>query len=65
MKPSQHIKISGIDSGSFGMIFSVALLFILFAAQNGWYRVDCALGVQEACNLIKAEKAYSVNQKGE
>jgi hypothetical protein len=29
----------------------------MFWAQSGWYRLDCALGVQKACGLIDTEYA--------
>lgn len=29
--------------------------FLAFWLQSGWYRVDCAVGVRRACDLITAE----------
>lgn len=34
---------------------AVLFLFWVFWWQSGWYRLDCALGVEAACNLIRAE----------
>ena len=39
----------------------VCWAFIFFWGQGGWYRVDCSLGVERACDLIKVE--YSAKQK--
>lgn len=39
--------------------WAVMLAFFLFWQQSGWYRVDCALGVQKACDLIAAEEDYA------
>lgn len=36
----------------------ILVLFFVFWWQSGWYRVDCALGVQKACTLIAAESDY-------
>ncbi len=38
--------------------WAICLMFFLFWQQSGWYRVDCALGVNAACSLIAAEKDY-------
>lgn len=38
---------------------AILFLFLVFWGQSGWYRVDCALGVQKACDLIAAEEDYS------
>jgi len=35
----------------------IMMLFFWFWAQSGWYRIDCALGTQKACELIAAEYA--------
>jgi len=29
--------------------------FVFFWGQSGWYRVDCSLHIQKACDLIAAE----------
>lgn len=34
---------------------AIIFLFFLFWLQSGWYRVDCALGAEKACDLIKGE----------
>lgn len=34
---------------------AVLVLFLLFWGQGGWYRLDCALGTQKACEAIAAE----------
>tara|TARA_R100000365_G_C2748614_1_gene80760 strand:- start:10241 stop:10396 length:156 start_codon:yes stop_codon:yes gene_type:complete len=36
---------------------AVIFLFFVFWSQGGWYRVDCALGTQSACDLVTAEYA--------
>jgi hypothetical protein len=54
---SEERKIKIVQDGDLAM--AVCIAFILFWAQSGWYRVDCALGIQAACNRIAAEKAYS------
>lgn len=56
-KPDYRVKIEGVSYSSIGM--AVAALFLLFWLQNGWYRVDCALGAAKACELIAAEKEYT------
>lgn len=38
-----------------GMWFAIIWLFFLFWSQSGWYRLDCALSIQKACELIAAE----------
>lgn len=35
----------------------VLWMFVFFWAQSGWYRVDCALHQQLACDLIAREYA--------
>jgi hypothetical protein len=45
----QYIKFNGFTAGA------IVFLFFLFWAQSGWYRIDCALGTQKACELIAAE----------
>lgn len=37
---------------------AVLIAFFLFWHQSGWYRVDCALGIRSACELIANEKDY-------
>lgn len=34
---------------------AILIAFLVFWLQSGWYRVDCSLGVQQACGLITAE----------
>lgn len=36
---------------------AVLIAFFLFYVWGGWYRIDCALGTQAACDLIVAEYA--------
>jgi len=36
-------------------VFAILILFWMFWIQSGWYRIDCTLGVERACNLIEAE----------
>jgi len=38
-----------------GSTVAIIYLFTLFWTQSGWYRIDCALGEQKACELIRAE----------
>lgn len=38
-----------------GFTSAIIIVFLLFWQQSGWYRVDCALGIQHACALIDAE----------
>lgn len=38
-----------------GGFWFVLWVFIFFWGQSGWYRVDCALHVQRACDLIAQE----------
>ncbi|MDM9644495.1 MULTISPECIES: hypothetical protein [unclassified Rhizobium] len=40
------------------LVWAIFFMFFLFWQQSGWYRVDCALGVNAACSLIAAEKDY-------
>lgn len=44
---------------------AVMFLFLLFWHQSGWYRVDCALGVQRACELIAGEEDYHHSKASE
>lgn len=37
------------------IVGAIVALFLLFWLQSGWYRVDCALHVSKACELIKGE----------
>lgn len=37
---------------------AILFLFFMFWLQSGWYRIDCALGIQKACQLISQEKEY-------
>jgi hypothetical protein len=41
-----------IAIGFFALVFWA---FVFFWGQSGWYRVDCSLGIQKACELIQAE----------
>lgn len=50
----------GSVSFSFDVIGFWLALFILFWAQSGWYRVDCAIGIKPACELIASESTYIV-----
>ena len=43
-----------ITLGGFAFVF---WLFVFFWGQSGWYRVDCALHQQAACDLIAQEYA--------
>lgn len=52
---SDKQKIS-IDTDLFSAVF---FAFLAFWAFSGWYRVDCALGIAKACELIAAEAVYS------
>lgn len=36
-------------------VFAVIAAFLLFWLQSGWYRVDCALQIADACKLIEVE----------
>lgn len=47
MKTEISIAVSGF--------WFVLWLFIFFWGQNGWYRIDCALGQKPACDLIAME----------
>jgi hypothetical protein len=38
--------------------WAILIFFFLLWQQNGWYRIDCSLGVQKACELIASEKEY-------
>jgi hypothetical protein len=52
---SEKVKIDFDWSGlTFGLWLFLALVFWW---QSGWYRIDCALQVERACDLIKAEYA--------
>ncbi|WP_267550330.1 hypothetical protein [Rhizobium rhizogenes] len=55
MSDGSKIKVS-VDND---WAWAIIIAFFLFWQQNGWYRVDCALGVQKACNLIAGEKEYA------
>jgi hypothetical protein len=54
---SEERKIKIVQDGD--LVMAVVIAFILFWAQSGWYRVDCALGIQAACNRIASEKDYA------
>jgi hypothetical protein len=43
-----------IDFNGFGA-WAIIVMFFMFWAQSGWYRLDCAMGVQRACELIGEE----------
>lgn len=45
------VRFDGFGAGA------ILFLFWVFWWQSGWYRVDCALKVQKACELIQAEYA--------
>jgi hypothetical protein len=45
----QHIT---LDGPSFGWGWIVA--FFLFWSCGGWQRVDCAIGVKPACDVVTA-----------
>ena len=45
-------------NASFDVLGFWAFLFLLFWMQSGWYRVDCALGIKRACELIALERDY-------
>lgn len=47
---ARHITISAV-----GPIWAVIFLFVWFWMHSGWYRIDCALGIERACELIRAE----------
>jgi hypothetical protein len=47
-----------LSNGYSSISAAVLMLFLVFWWQSGWYRLDCALGVQRACELIAAEKEY-------
>ena len=36
-------------------VSAILVLFFVFWWQSGWYRLDCALGQQKACDLITQE----------
>lgn len=45
-----------VSLGGFALAFWLFFWgFVFFWGQSGWYRVDCALHVAKACELIKAE----------
>lgn len=46
-----------VDFGA-ELVFLVAYIFFLFWLLSGWFRVDCAIGITRACELISAEKEY-------
>lgn len=57
-----------------GDLIALSLIMVwMFWLQSGWYRVDCALGINKACELIASEKDYvkpskaqpSPNKEGE
>lgn len=50
-KPDMKTEFNG-----FG-VMAVLILFWVFWGQSGWYRVDCYLKVQKACDLIGDEYA--------
>ncbi len=55
MAEEKKINVSVDNSYGWALLFA----FFLFWQQSGWYRVDCALGIQKACDLISAEKEYA------
>lgn len=42
------------EMNGFGAL-AILFLFFMFWSQSGWYRIDCAMHVQRACDLIAAE----------
>lgn len=44
------------EMNGFGAV-AIWVLFLMFWLQSGWYRIDCALHIQKACELINAEYA--------
>lgn len=53
MSGKQEVK---TEMHGFGA-WAIAILFFWFWFQSGWYRIDCALHIQKACELIGAEYA--------
>lgn len=47
---------TNVEVAGFGA-FAILMLFWIFWCMSGWYRIDCALGIQKACDLIAAEYA--------
>lgn len=43
----------------------VLVVFFIFWAQDGWSRVDCALGETLACAAIHAEYVKASEKKGQ
>jgi len=41
--------------------WAILILFWVFWGQSGWYRIDCALGVSKACDLIQTEYVKKAN----
>ena len=37
---------------------AVLVFYLAFWGQGGWYRIDCALGIERACQMIAAERDY-------
>ena len=44
---------------SVGFTWAILLMFWMFWGQSGWYRVDCAIGIERACELITVEREYT------
>lgn len=51
MSDKPEIKTEMNAFGSWAILF----LFWVFWWQGGWYRIDCALHIGKACDLIAAE----------
>lgn len=47
-------KRGNVEFNGFGPL-AIFILFLVFWGQGGWYRIDCALGVARACELIADE----------
>jgi hypothetical protein len=47
-------KRSSVQFNGFG-VTAVLVAFLLLWSQSGWYRIDCALGIKKACDLIERE----------
>lgn len=41
-------------------IMTALAIFLFFWIMGGWHRIDCALNIERACELIKAENQYKL-----
>lgn len=64
MDNKQRLNVKLDSYLSLDLVFVVLFAIFMFWQQSGWYRVDCAVGVQAACDLIAKEYGAEKAQQG-